>query len=319
MTPNDNTSPLTPQLQTTYVHNTTELGSHDHNNEPLSSKLVPNCYPSTDTDSSLQELDFLFSPLIEEYFTAGNQTITPTTTVHAEENNTNQAPDAQFVPYEFFNPLCTLVQEVVESSSHNVDSSNMHTFYQRHQSDYRWIKNHPLEQVHGNPLKHEAIADHAWIKAMQEELHQFDRIKVWELVDKAFGKMVIKLKWLWKNKKDEDNTIEVKMAFLNGPLKEEVYVSQPDGFVDPNNPEKELRLEKALYGLKQAPNAWYDELSTFLISKGFTKGCHDTYKSTSGGLQFLCDKLVSYMSKKQDCTSMSTAEAEYVALSTSCA
>ncbi|GJU33376.1 hypothetical protein Tco_1176965 [Tanacetum coccineum] len=93
----------------------------------------------------------------------------------------------------------------------------MHTFYQRHHSDYQWTKNHPLEQVHGNPSKpvqtrrqlatdpemcmfaltvstaerkniKEAMVDHAWIEAMQEELHQFNRLKVWELVDKPFGK-----------------------------------------------------------------------------------------------------------------------------------
>ncbi|GKA89322.1 retrovirus-related pol polyprotein from transposon TNT 1-94 [Tanacetum coccineum] len=223
--------------------------------------------------------------------------------------------------------------------------------------------------------------------------------------------MIIKLKWLWKNKKDEDQTVirnkarlvakgyaqeegidfeesfapvarleavrifvahaahksfpiyqmDVKTAFLNGPLKEEVYVAQPEGFVDPDHPEKVYLLRKALYGLKQAPRAWYDELSNFLMSKGFTKGtidltlfkikygedillvqiyvddiifrstvpiafsdadhagCIDTRKSTSGGIQFLGDKLVSWMSKKQNCTAMSSAEAEYVALSASCA
>ncbi|GKG49520.1 hypothetical protein Tco_0515972, partial [Tanacetum coccineum] len=47
----------------------------------------------------------------------------------------------------------------------------------------------------------EAMADSAWIKAMQEELHQFNRLKVWELVEKPFGKMIIKLKWLWKKKR----------------------------------------------------------------------------------------------------------------------
>nr|GFC53427.1 retrovirus-related Pol polyprotein from transposon TNT 1-94 [Tanacetum cinerariifolium] len=62
---------------------------------------------------------------------------------------------------------------------------------------------------------------------------------------------------------------------LYGPLKEEVYVNQPDGFVDPYHPDKVYRLKKALYGLKQAPRAWYDELSKFLLSKGFTKGSID--------------------------------------------
>ncbi|GJV67133.1 retrovirus-related pol polyprotein from transposon TNT 1-94, partial [Tanacetum coccineum] len=88
----------------------------------------------------------------------------------------------------------------------------------------------------------EAMADSAWIKAMQEELHQFDKLQVWELVDKLFGKNIIKLKWLWKNKKDEDQTMDVKTTFLNGPLKEEVYVAQPDGFVDPDHPEKVYAL-----------------------------------------------------------------------------
>ncbi|GJZ70901.1 retrovirus-related pol polyprotein from transposon TNT 1-94, partial [Tanacetum coccineum] len=69
--------------------------------------------------------------------------------------------------------------------------------------------------------------------------------------------------------------MDVKTAFLNGPLKEEVYVAQPEGFVDPDHPEKVYLLRKALYGLKQAPRAWYDELSTFLMSKGFTKGTID--------------------------------------------
>ncbi|GKD26306.1 retrovirus-related pol polyprotein from transposon TNT 1-94 [Tanacetum coccineum] len=69
--------------------------------------------------------------------------------------------------------------------------------------------------------------------------------------------------------------MDVKTAFLNGPLKEEVYVAQPEGFIDPDHPEKVYLLRKALYGLKQAPRAWYDELSNFLMSKGFTKGIVD--------------------------------------------
>nr|GEY23189.1 retrovirus-related Pol polyprotein from transposon TNT 1-94 [Tanacetum cinerariifolium]GEY35297.1 retrovirus-related Pol polyprotein from transposon TNT 1-94 [Tanacetum cinerariifolium] len=115
--------------------------------------------------------------------------------------------------------------------------------------------------------------------------------------------------------------MDVKIAFLYGPLKEEVYVNQPDGFVDPYHPDKVYHLKKALYGRKQAPRAWYDELSKFLLSKDSDHaGCLDLRKSTSGGIQFLGgDKLVSWSSKKQDCTSMSSAEAEYVSLSACCA
>ncbi|GKA58291.1 retrovirus-related pol polyprotein from transposon TNT 1-94, partial [Tanacetum coccineum] len=211
--------------------------------------------------------------------------------------------------------------------------------------------------------------------------------------------------------------MDVKTTFLNGPLKEEVYINKPDGFVDPHHPDKFYHLKKALYGLKQALKAWYDELSNFLIlnKHGMTScdsigtpmatkhldadlsgtsvdqtkyhsmvgalmylttsrpdiihatcycacyqarpiekhltvvkqifrylkntinmrlwypkdtgfelttfldsdhvGCLDSRKSTSGGIQFLGgDKLVSWSSKKQDCTSMSSAEAEYVYL-----
>nr|GEW06623.1 retrovirus-related Pol polyprotein from transposon TNT 1-94 [Tanacetum cinerariifolium] len=66
--------------------------------------------------------------------------------------------------------------------------------------------------------------------------------------------------------------MDVKIAFLNGNLKEDVYVSQPDGLVDPDNPNHVYKLKKALYGLKQAPHAWYDMLSLFLISQDFSKG-----------------------------------------------
>ncbi|GKF32108.1 retrovirus-related pol polyprotein from transposon TNT 1-94, partial [Tanacetum coccineum] len=124
-----------------------------------------------------------------------------------------------------------------------------------------------------------------WIDAMQEEIHEFKRLEVWELVpcpDKVF---LIKLKWIYKVKTDEfanatnkNMTIyqmDVKMAFLNGELKEEVYVSQLEGFVDLDNPSHVYKLKKALYGLKQAPRAWYDMRSSFLLSQQFSKGADD--------------------------------------------
>nr|GFB11263.1 integrase, catalytic region, zinc finger, CCHC-type, peptidase aspartic, catalytic [Tanacetum cinerariifolium] len=136
--------------------------------------------------------------------------------------------------------------------------------------------------------------------------------------------------------------MDVKMVFLNGLLKDEVYVAQPDGFVNPDHPEKVYRLRKALYGLKQAPRAWYDGFinpdhpekvyrlrkalyglkqapRAWTLDPPIPMRCIDTRKITSGGIQFLGDKLVNWMSKKQDCTSMSSAKAEYVALSTICA
>ncbi|GJR07790.1 retrovirus-related pol polyprotein from transposon TNT 1-94 [Tanacetum coccineum] len=179
------------------------------------------------TDSSHQGLEFLFSPLLEEYYNPTHD--------QAEENNNDQAPNASFQEAEFVNPFCTRVQEIGESSSRNIDNTDVHSF-QPQSHDFRWTRDHPLEQVRGNPSMpvqtrrqlatdpemcmfaltvsivepkniKEAMADSAWIEAMQDELHQFDRLKVWELVDKPFGKMIIKLKWLWKNKKDEDQTV----------------------------------------------------------------------------------------------------------------
>nr|GEW49557.1 retrovirus-related Pol polyprotein from transposon TNT 1-94 [Tanacetum cinerariifolium] len=252
---------------------------------------------------SQQELDLLFGPLYDEFFNAGSnlQDKQPTTNipstsppsthinVHAEEKNNDQSEREQVPDDEFTSFLC---------------------------ADTR---NHPLEQVHENPSR--PVQTRRQL-ATDPEICMFALTAIWELIDKPFGKTVIRLKWLWKNKKDEDQTVirnkarlvakgyaqeeginfeesfapvarleavqifiayathksfpiyqmDVKTEFLNGPLKEEVYVAQPDGFVDPDHQEKVYRLKKALYGLKQAPRAWYDELSKFLTSKGFTKG-----------------------------------------------
>nr|GEV42212.1 retrovirus-related Pol polyprotein from transposon TNT 1-94 [Tanacetum cinerariifolium] len=161
-----------------------------------------------------------------------------------------------------------------------------------------------------------ALTQSCWIEAMQEELNEFERLEVWELVPRPDKVMVITLRWIYKVKLDEMGGIlknkarlvargyrqeegidfkeyfapvarleairiflayaahkkmvvyqmDVKTAFLNGNLREEVYVSQPDGFMDPDNPNHVYKLKKALYGLKQAPRVWYDMLSSFLIS-----------------------------------------------------
>nr|GEV38666.1 hypothetical protein [Tanacetum cinerariifolium] len=133
----------------------------------------------------------------------------------------------------------------------------------------------------------------SWIDTMQEEIHEFERLQVWELVLCPDKVMLIKLKWIYKVKIDEFGVairifvvnaanknmtifqMDVKRKFLNGELKEDVYVSQPEGFVDQDNPLCVYKLKKALYSLKQAPCAWYDMLSSFLISQHFSKGAVD--------------------------------------------
>ena len=167
-----------------------------------------------------------------------------------------------------------------------------------------------------------SLGDPDCIIAMQEELSQFERSKVWNLVPRPHDRTVIGTRWVFRNKLDDQGQITrnkarivvqgynqeegidydetftpmarmeairmliafaahmefklyemfVKSAFLNGFLQEEVFVKQPLGFEDPNKPEHVYKLEKALYGLKQAPRAWYDRLSTFLLTHGYSRG-----------------------------------------------
>ena len=70
--------------------------------------------------------------------------------------------------------------------------------------------------------------------------------------------------------------MDVKSAFLNGMLQEEVYVEQPKGFVDIHRPDDVYKLKRVLYGLKQAPRAWYDRLTAYLTEHGFKRGSADT-------------------------------------------
>ena len=212
----------------------------------------------------------------------------------------------------------------------------------------RWTKNHQISQIIGDPNAgvrtrrgtgniclyvnflslsepkkiDQAISDPSWVAAMQEELSEFRRNKVWNLVPRPANKTVIGTKWIYRNKLDENGTVtrnkarlvaqgyrqeegidydetfapvarleairlflayaahkdfkvfqmDVKSAFLNGKLNEEVYVEQPPGFADSQHPNYVFKLEKALYGLKQAPRAWYDTLSKYLLKEKFVRG-----------------------------------------------
>ncbi|GKE39915.1 retrovirus-related pol polyprotein from transposon TNT 1-94, partial [Tanacetum coccineum] len=237
------------------------------------------------------------------------------------------------------------IPEVPFDQSSSTDSIHtiMHPDHQISKHNSKWTKYNPLENIIGEldrPVStrlqlHEealfyyydafltavepktykdALTQSCWIEAMQEELNEFERLEVWELVPRPDKVMVITLKWIYKVKLDELGGIlknkaqlvargyrqeegtdfeesfapvarleairiflafashmnmvvyqmDVKTVFLNGNLREEVYVSQPDGFMNPDNPNHMYKIKKALYGLKQAPRAWYDMLSSFL-------------------------------------------------------
>nr|GEZ81689.1 retrovirus-related Pol polyprotein from transposon TNT 1-94 [Tanacetum cinerariifolium] len=212
------------------------------------------------------ELDFLFSLMFDELLNGSSTVVSKSSAVSATD-----APNQR---QNYTTPL-------------NIHTTPAPTY-------------HPLEQVIGNPLQ---------------------SVRTRRQLESDVEMCMFALTWLWKNKRDEENTViqnkscllakgyaqkegvdfgesfapvarleavrlliayaahksftiyqmDVKTLFLYGPLKEEVYVNQPDGFVDPYHLDKVYRHKKTLYGLKQAPRAWYDELSKFLQSKGFFK------------------------------------------------
>ncbi|GJY68548.1 putative ribonuclease H-like domain-containing protein [Tanacetum coccineum] len=406
-----------------------------------------------------------------------------------------------------------------EESTSQGSSSNVRQSHTPFEHLGKWTKGHPIANVIGDPFRSvsmrkqlqtdamwcyfdafltsvepknfkQAMTEPSWIDAMQEEIHEFKRLQVWELVPCLYKVLLIKLKWIYKVKTDEFGGVlknkarlvaqrfrqeegidfeesfapvarievicifvanaahknmtiyqmDVKTTFLNGELKEEVYISKPEGFVDQDNPSHVYKLKKGLlrsqtsttcmmsfflglqisqssrdifinqskyayeiikkYGMLYSdfvdtpmvekskldedlqgnpvdatlycdmigslmyltasrPDliyavclcAWYHAKPTekhlnavkriFRYLKGtinmglwYSKDtrmsttsnadadharCQDTRRITSGFAQFLGDKLVSWSSKKQKCTTISSTEAEYIALSRCCA
>nr|GEV04245.1 retrovirus-related Pol polyprotein from transposon TNT 1-94 [Tanacetum cinerariifolium] len=245
----------------------------------------------------------------------------------------NKPPDLSF--FHVFGALCYSINDIIpqEVEEDNLDIKVVHigndsllgvpiTEVTSAQSSSTYDAF--LSSVEPKTYK-DALTQSCWIEAIQEELNEFERLEVWELVPRPDKVMVITLKWIYKVKLDELGGIlknkarlvahgyrqeegidfeesfapvarleaihiflayaahknmviyqmDVKTAFLNGNLREKVYVSQPDGFMDQDNPNHMYKLKKAFYGLKQAPRAWYDMLSLFLISQDFSKGLVD--------------------------------------------
>nr|GEY22558.1 retrovirus-related Pol polyprotein from transposon TNT 1-94 [Tanacetum cinerariifolium] len=168
----------------------------------------------------------------------------------------------------------------------------------------KWTKDHPLDNIIGQLSRlvstrlqlheqalfcyydafltsvepktyKEALTQSCWIETMQEELNEFEWLELWELVprpDKVMTRSYSDFSRICRSQEHGSLSDGCENRVLNVNLREEVYVSQPDGFVDQDNPNHVYKLKKALYGLKQAPRAWYDMLSLFLISQDFSKG-----------------------------------------------
>nr|GEV86050.1 hypothetical protein [Tanacetum cinerariifolium] len=273
----------TTNVETSYV----EIPSHEEEVFHESSESFQEEYSSSSLNDDVQQS-------LEEV-------ILPQTNTQSISNHMIPNVDEASTSHNVFNERLKDAYFDANTSFH--DSSNVLSFYQPYPHEKKWTKDHPLHKIIGNTKSSvrtrgqlansclfscllssiepanvaEALRDGDWVSAMQEELDQFARLKVWRLVPRPEGKTIIKTKWIFKNKKDEiarnkvirlflayaahkDFTVfqmDVNTAFLNGILKEEVYVGQPLGFVSKQYPDHVYALDKALYGLKQAPQASY--------------------------------------------------------------
>ncbi|GJT26989.1 retrovirus-related pol polyprotein from transposon TNT 1-94 [Tanacetum coccineum] len=223
-----------------------------------------------------------------------------------------------------------------QSSSGNVNTAEPNQVNYPPDHLRKWTKDHPLDNIVGNPSRpvstrkqlasdalwccfhtelsrvkpknfKMAVIEDCWFQAMQDEIHEFDRLKIYKVKLDEYGDVLKnKAQLVAKGYHQEEGIdfeesfapvarieairifianaatknmiiyqMDVKTAFLNGDLQEEVFVSQPEGFEDQDNPTHVYRLKKALYGLKQAPRAWYDTLSKFLMANNFFKGAVD--------------------------------------------
>ncbi|GJY76429.1 retrovirus-related pol polyprotein from transposon TNT 1-94 [Tanacetum coccineum] len=183
-------------------------------------------------------------PLVQSLIDIGEHEIPPIVTTSEEQSSPISLPEADELCQEESakfdgNMLITLYDAPDFSkaeSSTALDPLNMHEFHQVQPSTYSWTKAHPLEQVIGDLSKpvmtrqslqtdsevcmyaltvstlepkniKEAMSDHSWIESMQDEVHKFERLNVWELVPRPDGKNIIALKWIWKNKSDAKNIV----------------------------------------------------------------------------------------------------------------
>ncbi|GJV21005.1 retrovirus-related pol polyprotein from transposon TNT 1-94 [Tanacetum coccineum] len=153
--------------------------------------------------SSQQDFDNLFGPLYEEYYAPSTSKVS--------NNSAVNTLDVEDTPL----PSSIIVED---SDALQIDSSNMHEFHQQRRYADKWTKNHPIEQVIVSLIEpkniKEAMLDHSRIESMQDELNQFKRLDVWELVPLPKGRITIKVKWVWKNKTDAENMVIQNKSYL---------------------------------------------------------------------------------------------------------
>ncbi|GKC90322.1 retrovirus-related pol polyprotein from transposon TNT 1-94, partial [Tanacetum coccineum] len=300
--------------------------------------------------------DTLFQPLFDEYFnppTITVSTVPVAAAPRAVEMTDSPVFESPKTPLFHDDPLHESLHEdsTSQGSSFNVRPS--HTSFEL---IGRWTNDHLIANVIGDPscsvstrkqLKidamwcyfdafltsvepknfKQAMTKPSWIDAMQEEIHEFERLQVKtdefggvlknkaRLVAQGFRQeegidfeesfapvaRIEAIRIFVANATNKNMTIfqmDVKTPFLNGELKKEVYVSQPEVFVDQVYPSYVYKLKKALYGLKQAPRAWYDMLLSFLISQQFSEGAVDLTLFTRKAWNDLFDSVDTPMVKK---------------------
>ncbi|GKB33313.1 retrovirus-related pol polyprotein from transposon TNT 1-94 [Tanacetum coccineum] len=252
---------------------------------------------------SRTEFDILFQPLFDELLNPSPSVDQPAPEVvaleHADstcspsstiiDQDAPPASDSQTTP-ETQTPITS---NDVKEDNHDLDVAHMNNDPFLVFKFQKTILKHLYFGVKPKNYK-DALTQACWIEAMQEELHKFEHLEVWELnkarlvareyrqeegidFEESFAPVArIEAIRIFLAFAAHKNMIvyqmDMKTAFLNGILREEVYVSQSDGFVDQFNPNYVYKLKKALYGLKQAPRAWYDLLSNFLLTQDFSKG-----------------------------------------------
>ncbi|GJT02753.1 retrovirus-related pol polyprotein from transposon TNT 1-94 [Tanacetum coccineum] len=244
-----------------------------------------------------KELEILFQPMFDEY-------LEPTRV----ERPVSPAPIVSVLVTSAGTPSSTTIDQDAPSPSHSPSSSALQSssLHQGVAAESTLMEDNPFPPIDNDPFVNVfapepsseasssgdlSSAESPYVTQTLQHLekwrkdHPLDNI----IVPQPDCVMIIALKWIYKVKLDEYGDVlknkasknmtiyqmDVKTAFLNGELKEEVYVSQLEGFVDPDHPIHVYRLKKVLYGLKQAPRAWYDTLSRFLLDNKFSKGAVD--------------------------------------------